>query len=179
MIFSPEESKALTEIYGEMLANLKITPSELQKKIDFYQERETMLNRYAIELEKTVAEQQELREAYEKLKELDKQKTEFLSTVSHELRTPLTAILGFSQVVKKRLEDIVFTNIRDEEKMQKAMRQIAENIEIMISESVRLTALINDVLDITKMEAGKIEWKNIPLSLSEIVGHATVLTTTL
>ena len=93
----------------------------------------------------------ELREANEKLKELDKIKSDFLSTVSHELRTPLTSVLGFTKIIKKRFEEVIVPQIKTEDgKTLKAMRQIGENVGIIISEGERLTSLINDVLDLQK-----------------------------
>ena len=122
----------------------------------------------------------ELREANEKLKELDKIKSDFLSTVSHELRTPLTSVIGFTKIIKKRFEEVIVPQIKTEEgKTLKAMRQIGENIGIIISEGERLTSLINDVLDLTKIEAGKVEWKMEPLSMPDIIEQATAATLSL
>ncbi len=56
-----------------------------------------------------------LEKTYEELKELDKLKTNFLSTVSHELRTPLTSVLGFAAIVKKKLEETIFPKIANDQ----------------------------------------------------------------
>lgn len=116
-----------------------------------------------------------------KEKEVDQMKTNFISTVSHELRTPLTSVLGFAKIIKKRFEKVLLPKFTDEEdkKTQRAVRQVNENLDIIISEGERLTALINDVLDIAKMEAGKIDWKMAPLSVTEIIERATVATSSL
>lgn len=115
-----------------------------------------------------------------RLHELDKMKSDFLSTVSHELRTPLTSVLGFTNIISKRLEEIIFPAISTEDsKINRAMRQVKDNMNIIMSESRRLTSLINDVLDISKMEAGKIEWKKEPVSLAEVVERATAATSSL
>lgn len=119
-------------------------------------------------------------EENQRLQELDKMKSDFLSTVSHELRTPLTSVLGFSKIIKKRLEEIIFPLINtNDKKVNRAVRQVNDNIDIIISESQRLTNLINDVLDLSKMEAGKIEWQMEPLSLAEVIDRATSATTSL
>lgn len=108
-----------------------------------------------------------------KEKEIDSMKTDFISTVSHELRTPLTSVLGFAKIIKRRLNDEIFPHVKTEDKkIQRMINQVDGNIGIIISEGERLTKLINDVLDIAKMEAGKIEWKKEALSVGEIIERA-------
>lgn len=106
-------------------------------------------------------------------KEIDQMKTDFISTVSHELRTPLTSVLGFAKLIQKKLEDTVLPAINTEtKKTQRAVRQVRENLGIIVSEGERLTSLINDVLDISKIEAGKIEWAMQPAVISDIIEQA-------
>lgn len=113
----------------------------------------------------------------EKLKELDKMKTDFLSTVSHELRTPLTSILGFAKIIKKRYGGNIEPLINNEDKkLIKTSNQIIENIDIIASEGERLTHLINEVLDIAKMEEGQTEWNIREVSPKEIVENAIAAT---
>jgi PAS domain S-box-containing protein len=110
-------------------------------------------------------------------KEVDQVKTDFISTVSHELRTPLTSILGFAKIVSKKLEDTIFPKVQSEEaKTQRTIKQIAQNIDIMVSEGERLTKLINDVLDIAKMEAGRVDWNMQYFSVHELIERATSAT---
>ena len=110
-------------------------------------------------------------------KEIDQVKTDFITTVSHELRTPLTSILGFAKIVNKKLEERIFPKLQAEDsKTQRSIVQVAENISIMVSEGERLTNLINDVLDIAKMEAGKIDWKMQYFSVHELIERATSAT---
>ncbi|MCA1991109.1 MAG: response regulator [Coleofasciculus sp. S288] len=110
-------------------------------------------------------------------KEVDQVKTDFISTVSHELRTPLTSILGFAKIVSKKLEDTIFPKVQaPEAKTQRAIKQVAQNIDIMVSEGERLTKLINDVLDIAKMEAGRIDWNMQYFSAHELIERATSAT---
>ncbi|OLP17975.1 transcriptional regulator [Leptolyngbya sp. 'hensonii'] len=113
-------------------------------------------------------------------KEVDQMKTDFISTVSHELRTPLTSVLGFAKLIQKKLEENIFPVIQtDDKKVQRAMRQVGENIDIIVSEGQRLTTLINDVLDVAKMEAGKLDWKMEPLRITEILDRALASTSAL
>ncbi len=113
-------------------------------------------------------------------KEVDRMKTDFISTVSHELRTPLTSVLGFAKIIKKKLEENILPAVNTEEKkVNRAVKQVSENIDIIISEGVRLTSLINDVLDIAKMEAGKTDWRQEPLQITQIIERAIAATSAL
>jgi PAS domain S-box-containing protein len=107
-------------------------------------------------------------------KEVDRMKTDFISTVSHELRTPLTSVRGFTEVIKRTLEEDIFpdVNVGKNKNVMKSMTRIRENLEIILSEGERLTALINDVLDVSKLEAGKVEWKMEKFRLSDIIERA-------
>lgn len=106
-------------------------------------------------------------------KEIDRMKTDFISTVSHELRTPLTSVLGFASIIKEKLENDVFPALAtDDRKLQKTIKRVDDNLNIIVSEAERLTSLINDVLDIAKMEAGKVEWAMQPLDPGELIEWA-------
>ncbi|MBF0564664.1 MAG: PAS domain-containing protein [Nitrospirae bacterium] len=106
-------------------------------------------------------------------KELDQMKTEFISTVSHELRTPLTSVLGFAEIITDRLEEQVFPNLKIvSPKVAKSVKVVRDNMNIILQEGMRLTALINDVLDIAKMEAGKVEWKNEDVNVAGLIDRA-------
>ncbi|MEM9007244.1 MAG: histidine kinase dimerization/phospho-acceptor domain-containing protein, partial [Cyanobacteria bacterium P01_F01_bin.86] len=113
-------------------------------------------------------------------KGVDQMKTDFISTVSHELRTPLTSVLGFAKLIQKKLEGTVLPAVNVETpKTERAVRQVKENLDIIVSEGERLTSLINDVLDIAKIEAGKIEWNMQPLVLSDVIDRAMAATSIL
>ncbi|RMD60966.1 MAG: histidine kinase, partial [Alphaproteobacteria bacterium] len=86
----------------------------------------------------------ELRAANERLKELDRLKDDFIATVSHELRTPLTSIRSFSEILV------------DNPDLDQAQRE--RFLKIVVKETERLTRLINEILDLAKMEAGRMEW---------------------
>lgn len=101
---------------------------------------------------------EELEKANAQLREIDKLKDNFLSTVSHELRTPLTSIKSFVEILLNYEED-------------KATQK--EFLGIINEESDRLTRLINDFLDISKIQAGRIQWKTEEMSLIEAVNTAT------
>jgi signal transduction histidine kinase/DNA-binding response OmpR family regulator len=109
----------------------------------------------------------------------DRAKSAFLASVSHELRTPLTSVLGFAKIIKKRMEVITPAVSQDDRKIQRAIEQISTNVDIIVSEGERLTALINDVLDLAKIESGKIEWNMQLFSIQEIIERSVTATSAL
>jgi signal transduction histidine kinase/DNA-binding response OmpR family regulator/HAMP domain-containing protein len=112
--------------------------------------------------------------------EVDRMKTDFLSTVSHELRTPLTSVIGFAKLIHKKLEDVILPAVPlDEKKMQRSVNQVRDNLRIIVSEGERLTSLINDVLDIAKIESGKVEWHINPTNITELLEQAIGATSVL
>ena len=122
----------------------------------------------------------EAEEATKAAEKANDAKSAFLSTVSHELRTPLTSVLGFAKIIRKRLEEKIFPAVdKSDAKTGKTIGQISENLEVVISEGERLTHLINDVLDLAKIEAGKMEWNLEDTSMTEVAERAIAATTSL
>lgn len=114
---------------------------------------------------------------FQKLKDMDKMKTDFLSTVSHELRTPLTSIIGFAEMVKRKFEGSIVEKLDlTNEKDQSAVFKIRRNINIILSEGERLSSLINDLLDISRMEAGKVSLNMSETDIEQIITQAITLT---
>lgn len=170
-LFTPAETAALSEAYSRVLAQLKLPPEDLLARIDFHQEREELMRKHSEELERRVEERTgalavkaaELEEANRRLLELDKLKSSFLSSVSHELRTPLTSILGFTRLIDKEFRNTFAPLAEGKEKaLAKALR-VEENLRIIEDESRRLTRLINDVLDLSKIEEGRLDWRDEPI----------------
>ncbi|MCA9570175.1 MAG: response regulator, partial [Myxococcales bacterium] len=113
-------------------------------------------------------------------REVDRMKTDFIATVSHELRTPLTSVLGFAKLTRAKVDQKLAVYVpEDDRKAQRALGQIQKNLEIIVSEGERLTALINDVLDISKMEAGRMEWRFEMLDLGALAERAAAATSAL
>ncbi len=112
--------------------------------------------------------------------EADAAKSSFLSTVSHELRTPLTSVLGFAKIIRRRLEERLFPLIpADGLRVDQTKRQVIENLDVVVSEGERLTKLIDDVLDLAKIEAGKFTWNMANTSIADVLERATAATSSL
>lgn len=113
-------------------------------------------------------------------REIDRMKTDFIATVSHELRTPLTSVLGFAKITRNKLDNTLTPALpTDDKKVTRALKQVGSNLDIIISEGGRLTSLISDVLDISKMEAGRMEWKMAPFAPAELLARSIEATTSL
>jgi Na+/proline symporter/signal transduction histidine kinase len=115
------------------------------------------LEQQSRELEATTAE---LRLANERLRELDRLKDDFVSNVSHELRTPLTSIRSFSEI------------LLDNPDIEPQQRQ--EFLGIIVTESERLTRLINDMLDLARIQAGRFDWNMKRVSPNEVAREAAI-----
>jgi signal transduction histidine kinase len=104
----------------------------------------------------------ELRRVYGELEAASRHKSAFLANMSHELRTPLNAIIGFSQVLLQRL----FGEINEKQE---------EYLEDILSSGNHLLSLINDVLDLSKVEAGQVELEVATFSLREALERGVVI----
>ncbi|MEO5370996.1 MAG: ATP-binding protein [Magnetococcus sp. DMHC-1] len=113
----------------------------------------------------------ELERANQDLKKLDQLKSEFLSSVSHELRTPLTSIRGFAQLIRRDFERSFSSGESDPKRKTKGLR-ILENLGIIQVESERLTRLINNVLDLAKIESGRTLWNDTTFPLHQAIRQA-------
>ena len=143
---------------GSVVRGEVIGPDDLMRILDETSqaiEYSKRLEQKSAALEHATAE---LRDANERLRQLDHLKDDFLATVSHELRTPLTSIRSFSEI------------LLDTPDLDPAER--AQFLQIIVRESERLTRLINDFLDLSKIESGKMEWNLCACELSAVVEDA-------
>ncbi|MBU0762520.1 MAG: PAS domain-containing sensor histidine kinase [Candidatus Altiarchaeota archaeon] len=109
------------------------------------------------ELELKVEERtRELRKAYDDLRESDKVKDDFLAITSHELKTPLTAIIGLTQLVSEELAD----KMSDDER---------EDLRVVLEEANRLRKLIEEILELARLDAGKQVFNMVELDVRKLV----------
>jgi signal transduction histidine kinase len=110
------------------------------------------------DVQRIVEEASELRQVNQQLKSLDRLKDDFMSSVTHELRTPLTSIRGLAELM------------RDDPGMDVPQRQ--QFLGIVVGESERLSRLVNQVLDMAKIESGHAEWHNSDIDLRALLQQA-------
>lgn len=98
----------------------------------------------------------QLIQAKEKAEESDKLKTAFLHNMSHEIRTPMNGILGFSELLR-------INNLSDEKRQS--------YISLVVDSTNRLLGIVNDIMDISRLEAGDVVLKSEPVYLNEMFNH--------
>jgi len=144
-----DEIGILADSFNNMIRQLKASREKIEA---WNRELEAKVAERTKELEE---KHNELEKAYDALKTLDKAKDDFLSLVSHELRTPLSSILLYSEMLLDGVAD-------GEESRVEFLSTIVENCK-------RLTRLINDVLDLSKIEAGRMLFKLEELNFQELL----------
>jgi signal transduction histidine kinase len=146
---SRDELGALADEFNRMAARLQASYAGLEQQVE---ERTRELARALAELDEKTRE----------LEAASHHKSEFLANMSHELRTPLNAISGFSQVLRKQL-------------LGEINEKQAEYLDDVLASARHLLSLIDDVLDLAKVEAGQIELEVMPFSLREALERGVVI----
>jgi signal transduction histidine kinase/CheY-like chemotaxis protein/HAMP domain-containing protein len=164
---SPEAREYLSSIQEQLaigltnataLVQLENLVSELKKLNDDYlkqNEQITKQNEKLIELHKELKDKaDELARQKEKAEESTKMKSQFLANMSHELRTPMNSILGLTELI---LES---STVKGKNK---------ERLEVVLKSGKRLMNLINDILDLSKIEAGRMDIREDQIVLDELI----------
>ncbi len=121
----------------------------------------------------------ELKERYEQLKELDRMKSQFLSIASHELKTPITAMSGFLQVALRRVGRL--SEGEAAAPVAEGLRGITEQLEVVYRQTGKLARLVDELLDVSRIQTGRIEFRYGDVDLSELANEVATrmqLTTT-
>ena len=143
----PTEINNLAQRFNTMMGSLE--------------ERDKRLRNYGKKLEAEVTiRTRELVEARDAALSANRHKSEFLANISHELRTPLQAIIGYSELVREELD---LSGEADQ----------VEHLDLVINNSNRLLRLINDILNLAKVESGKMDLKLETTDLRELLTDAT------
>ncbi len=138
----------LTALIGYRISNRKL--SGINRKLTRYAET---VEKQREQLER---KQAELADALQMAQSASRAKTTFLSNMSHDIRTPMNAILGFTKLAESHADD---------------PERVKEYLEIIDRSSEHLLSLINDILDMSRIESGKMTIREKPESLSDIL-HA-------
>ena len=150
-ISTGDEFQQLSETFNTMLANLKRGADQLRS-----------INK-SLDLKLG-----ELAESNLALYESNRLKSEFLANVSHELRTPLNSILGFADLLKDALTEMLKPSIGPDGQPKIPDPKPVRYVTNILTSSKALLELINDLLDLAKIEAGRMEIRSEPLSLSDL-----------
>ncbi|NTV14103.1 MAG: response regulator [Desulfobulbaceae bacterium] len=166
--FSGEDRRLLEQIAPSLgLAINTIKNSQARKQLteklgQSNEELQAMNAEFQAMNEELQAQQQELNHTNRRLEEVSQAKSDFLANMSHELRSPLNSIIGFSEV----LQDQMFGSLSDKQQ---------EYVGHILSSGQHLHALINDILDLAKVESGKMELELSRFRLKEILEKSLII----
>jgi len=113
----------------------------------------------------------ELQTSYEKLQELDKLKSQFLSIASHELKTPITAMSGFVQIAVRRIKRRLGAGRPNEVDWKKEEETLLEQLEVVQRQTGKLARLVDELLDVSRIESGRLELRVADVDLPELVAE--------
>jgi signal transduction histidine kinase len=113
----------------------------------------------------------ELQSSYEKLQELDKLKSQFLSIASHELKTPITAMSGFVQIAVRRIKRRLGAGRPSETDWKKEEETLLEQLEVVQRQTSKLARLVDELLDVSRIESGRLELRVSEVDLPELIAE--------
>ncbi len=153
-----QEQLAIGLTNAKAVTQLENLVNELKKLNEDYQKQNIQIkkqNETLIELSNQLkAKAEELALQKEKAEESTKLKSQFLASMSHELRTPMNSILGLTELIIEKAQ------LDNKNK---------ERLEVVLKSGKRLMGLINDILDLSKIEAGKMEIRDEDILLEELI----------
>ncbi len=161
--WSPGEGAIVTIVVVDWLAAaVTFAFLFLRRRYKVFIETAGLVREYETEYAQKDREARALVQVNEELRRLDQLKSEFLAMVSHELRTPLTAIIGYSRLLSRQVHGPL------------SPRQL-EHHEAIFRSAQRLSDLINDLLDVSRLEAGRVELNPRPTRVRQIVDQVAAV----
>ena len=154
-----ERTKELTDSNEELTAANEELRALNEQMIAMNETLDEMNHKMVTEISEKERMSETLAEANQKLKELDRMKSMFIASMSHELRTPLNSIIGFTGITLQELSG----PLNEEQK---------DNLSRVKRSANHLLALITDVIDISKIESGRIDSYSQTFSLNDLVKEA-------
>ncbi len=151
-VMTEDEIGSLAVEFNRMVTSLENSYAVLEKKV---QERTEELRRANEQLS---AKKQELEAANKELVEVNRMKNQFLASVSHELRTPLNSIIGFSEL----LQEMAFGELNEKQ---------LQYVEFIRSSGAHLLHLINNILEFSRLESGRMALKKEEFPITEVLGE--------
>lgn len=141
----------------------------LKEAVDSQRDYSSQLRSINVEL---ADKAMELERANKRLLEIDKLKSSFLSSVSHELRTPLTSVRGFAKLIRRDFDRHFMGHGQVRRSSDHISGRIMTNLEIINEESERLSNMVNDFLDLARIESGRMQWRDCEVDVSRLVERA-------
>ena len=158
-IFRKKGGSHIILLAMEDITERKELAADLQKAHD---KLESIVDKRTVELSRLQVQQTELAETNRRLDEVSRTKSDFLANMSHELRTPLNSVIGFSEV----LQDQLFGPMNGKQQ---------EYVSNILTSGKHLLSLINDILDLSKVESGKMELELTAFSLLDSLSASLMM----
>lgn len=166
------ERRKLGQQLRERVSDLEVANRTINELNDSLQERVARatsdLQRRVTELDKA---KHELQVSNEKLHELDKLKSQFLSIASHELKTPITSMSGFVQIAVRRVKRRLAAGRPAVEDWKKEEETLLEQLEVVQRQTGKLARLVDELLDVSRIESGRLELRVSDVDLPDLVAE--------
>ena len=142
---------------------------QLRERVQELEAANKKIERLNADLQRRVDEATaELRGQYERLQELDRLKTQFMSVASHELKTPVTAMSGFLQVALRRIKKRLETGHPDPKDWALEQSALSEQLVIVQRQTTKLARLIDELLDVSRIQSGRVEFRSDDMDVRQL-----------